>query len=72
VAERAPFQLRYREARRLSGPSRLVRRLCGDRRCYRAAFTVSVAALLVAVPALLVTTTRTSSRLSEVVVAGVV
>jgi hypothetical protein len=37
-----------------------------------AAFTVSVAALLVAVPALLLTTTSNVEPLSEVVVAGVV
>ena len=37
-----------------------------------AAFTVSVAALLVTVPAVFVTTTRNVDPLSEVVVAGVV
>jgi hypothetical protein len=36
------------------------------------AFTVSVAALLVAVPAVLLTTTRNVAPLSPVVVAGVV
>jgi hypothetical protein len=37
-----------------------------------AGFTVRVAALLVAVPALLLTTTKNVEPLSEVVVAGVV
>jgi hypothetical protein len=37
-----------------------------------AAFTVSVAALLVALPAVLVTTTVNCAPLSELVVAGVV
>jgi len=63
---------RYREARRLSGPSPVWFAGCVEIAGATGAHsTVSVAALLVAVPALLVTTTRNVDPLSEVSVAGV-
>jgi len=72
VSERRGSCRYHCERGRLPRCHRLIRWLARDRRRYRRRITVSVAAALVTVPAVFVTTTANVDPLSEVVVAGVV